>query len=114
MAEPVETAFARSDDVDIAYQVIGDGPRDLVMTMGFVSHLDVMWELPELADFLEALARIGGRCRHPGPFAAVPDRYLAGSGGRRGGAGSVATTVAPKRIYSSDGDRDRAWRPRQL
>jgi pimeloyl-ACP methyl ester carboxylesterase/class 3 adenylate cyclase len=55
----VETRFARSNDVDIAYQVIGEGPRDIVMTMGWVTNLDVMWELPELASFLDSLARLG-------------------------------------------------------
>src|SRR6516164_7460002 len=59
MAGPTETSFARSGDVDIAYQVIGHGEPDIVMTMGFVTNLEVMWELPELADFLEALSRIG-------------------------------------------------------
>jgi pimeloyl-ACP methyl ester carboxylesterase/class 3 adenylate cyclase len=55
----METRFARSIDVDIAYQVIGEGPLDMVMTMGWVTNLDVMWELPELASFLDALARLG-------------------------------------------------------
>ncbi len=59
MAGPSETRFARSGDVDIAYQVVGHGDLDIVMTMGFVTHLDVMWELPEIADFLEALSRLG-------------------------------------------------------
>jgi class 3 adenylate cyclase/alpha-beta hydrolase superfamily lysophospholipase len=55
----VETRFARSNDVDIAYQVIGDGPRDIVMTMGWVTNLEVMWELPEIASFLDSLSRLG-------------------------------------------------------
>src|SRR4051794_34810694 len=59
MAGPADTRFARSGDVDIAYQVLGDGDRDLVMTMGWATNLDVMWELPELAGFINALARLG-------------------------------------------------------
>ena len=59
MARAAETRFTRSGDVDIAYQVFGDGERDIVMTMGWVTHLEVMWELPELAYFLERLAGIG-------------------------------------------------------
>ena len=59
MAGPPDTQFARSGDVDIAYQVIGEGDRDLVMTMGWVTNLDVMWELPELAGFLDSLSRLG-------------------------------------------------------
>ena len=59
MAKAPETRFTRSGDVDIAYQVFGDGGRDIVMTMGWVTHLEVMWELPELAYFLERLAGMG-------------------------------------------------------
>jgi class 3 adenylate cyclase/pimeloyl-ACP methyl ester carboxylesterase len=59
MAATIETRFARSGDVDIAYQVVGDGDRDIVMTMGWVTHLEVMWELPELAYFLDRLAGLG-------------------------------------------------------
>jgi class 3 adenylate cyclase/pimeloyl-ACP methyl ester carboxylesterase len=59
MAKAPETRFTRSGDVDIAYQVFGDGGRDIVMTMGWVTHLEVMWELPELAYFLERLAAMG-------------------------------------------------------
>jgi class 3 adenylate cyclase len=54
-----ETQFARSGGLDIAYQVLGEGGPDLVMTMGWVTHLDVMWELPELATFLDSLAKLG-------------------------------------------------------
>jgi class 3 adenylate cyclase/alpha-beta hydrolase superfamily lysophospholipase len=59
MTRTPETRFASSGDVDIAYQVIGDGDRDIVMTMGWVTHLEVMWELPELAYFLDRLAGMG-------------------------------------------------------
>jgi len=59
MARAAETQFARSGDVDIAYQVFGEGERDIVMTMGWVTHLEVMWELPELAYFLERLGSMG-------------------------------------------------------
>jgi class 3 adenylate cyclase/pimeloyl-ACP methyl ester carboxylesterase len=59
MARAAETQFARSGDVDIAYQVFGEGERDIVMTMGWVTHLEVMWELPELAYFLERLGGMG-------------------------------------------------------
>jgi class 3 adenylate cyclase len=59
MARAAETRFTRSGDVDIAYQVFGAGERDIVMTMGWVTHLEVMWELPELAYFLERLGSTG-------------------------------------------------------
>lgn len=51
-----ETRYARSGDVSIAYQVVGDGPIDLVMVPGFVSHLEVGWEEPNLAHLLTRLA----------------------------------------------------------
>lgn len=53
---PPPTRYARSGDVSIAYQVVGDGPRDLVFVMGWVSHLDWFWEEPRFAHFLDRLA----------------------------------------------------------
>ena len=53
---PPETRYARSGDASIAYQVLGDGPFDLVFVPGFVSNLEVGWELPALARFYERLA----------------------------------------------------------
>ena len=51
-----ETRYARSGDVYIAYQVVGDGARDLVFIPPFVSHLELYWEEPALAEFLHRLA----------------------------------------------------------
>lgn len=50
-----ETHYARSDDVNIAFQTMGDGP-DLVYVHGWVSNVEVMWEEPGLAGFLSRLA----------------------------------------------------------
>lgn len=50
-----ETRYAKSGQVSIAYQVLGDGPTDLVMAPGFVSHVEVAWEEPNLARFLTRL-----------------------------------------------------------
>jgi pimeloyl-ACP methyl ester carboxylesterase len=49
--------YARNGDVSIAYQVLGDGPGDLVMVFGYVSNLEVLWEEPMAARFLAQLAR---------------------------------------------------------
>src|SRR6185436_65935 len=54
--EPPETHYARSGDVNIAYQVVGDGPFDLVFVMGWVSHLEFFWKEPSFARFLRRLA----------------------------------------------------------
>jgi pimeloyl-ACP methyl ester carboxylesterase len=51
-----EVHYARSGDVSIAYQVIGDGPFDLVWTPGALSHLDLMWEDEPKSRFLKTLA----------------------------------------------------------
>ena len=48
--------YARSGDVNIAYQVIGDAPLDLVFVMGWVSHLEYFWREPSFARFLLRLA----------------------------------------------------------
>jgi pimeloyl-ACP methyl ester carboxylesterase len=51
-----ETRYATNGTVNIAYQVVGDGPRDLVFVPGFVSNVEVAWEEPHFAKFLERLA----------------------------------------------------------
>ncbi len=50
------TRYARSGSVSIAYQVVGDGPRDLVFVGGWVSHLESGWDEPLLARFRRRLA----------------------------------------------------------
>ena len=51
-----ETRYAKSGDVNIAYQVIGNGPLDIVFVMGWVSHLEYFWEEPSFVRFLSRLA----------------------------------------------------------
>lgn len=51
-----ETKYARSGDVSIAYQTIGDGPFDLVHVPGFVSNVELSWEHPRQAAYFNALA----------------------------------------------------------
>lgn len=55
MTKP-ETRYAKSDGVSLAYQVVGDGPHELILVPGFVSHVEVAWEQPRLAHFLSRLA----------------------------------------------------------
>src|SRR5215470_18605059 len=50
------THYAKSGDVHIAYQVVGEGPVDLVLIHGWISHLEYQWENPALARFLDRLA----------------------------------------------------------
>ena len=55
LARP-ETHYAKSGGVNIAYQVVGSGPIDLVLVPGFVSHLDLDWEEPRSARLMDRLA----------------------------------------------------------
>jgi pimeloyl-ACP methyl ester carboxylesterase/DNA-binding winged helix-turn-helix (wHTH) protein len=50
------THYACSGNLKIAYQVLGDGPLDLVFVMGWVSHLEYFWTEPSFARFLQRLA----------------------------------------------------------
>lgn len=54
--ERPETRYAKSGDVNIAYQVVGDGPIDIVYVPGWVSHLEYAWESPIVASFYRRLA----------------------------------------------------------
>jgi DNA-binding SARP family transcriptional activator/pimeloyl-ACP methyl ester carboxylesterase len=51
-----ETRYAVSGDVRVAYQVVGDGPRDLVLVPGLTSHLELAWEYPPYERFVRRLA----------------------------------------------------------
>jgi pimeloyl-ACP methyl ester carboxylesterase len=51
-----ETQYAKSGDLHIAYQVVGNGPLDLVHVPGWVSHVELAWDEPMHANFLRRLA----------------------------------------------------------
>jgi class 3 adenylate cyclase len=55
MAAPI-TRYVKSDDVHIAYQVIGDGPQDLLFVPGFVSNVEATWQVPGRSAFFRRLA----------------------------------------------------------
>lgn len=50
------TRYARSGDVHVAYQVLGDGPIDVVYVPGWISHLEYGWQQPRVANFFRRLA----------------------------------------------------------
>jgi pimeloyl-ACP methyl ester carboxylesterase len=56
MVEIPETRYVKSDDVHIAYQVLGKGPLDLLFVPGFVSHIETVWQSSEASAFLRRLA----------------------------------------------------------
>jgi pimeloyl-ACP methyl ester carboxylesterase len=51
-----ETKYASSGGINIAYQVVGDGPIDLVLVPGWVSNIEAFWEEPNYARFLRELS----------------------------------------------------------
>lgn len=51
-----KTHYTKSGDTNIAFQVLGDGPLDLVFVMGWVSHLEYFWTEPSFARFLRRLS----------------------------------------------------------
>jgi pimeloyl-ACP methyl ester carboxylesterase len=50
------TRYAKSDDASIAYQVVGAGAIDLVLVLGFATHVEVQWESPPFARFFERIS----------------------------------------------------------
>src|SRR5215831_12235020 len=56
MSNMPETRYAKSGDTYIAYQVMGDGPFDLVLVPGFISHVEMQLEQPLHASFMRRLA----------------------------------------------------------
>jgi len=56
---PLETRYARSGDDYIAYQTLGDGPRDIVFMSAWFSHIDGRWEEPRFAAMLRRFASFG-------------------------------------------------------
>jgi hypothetical protein len=55
----VQTRYARNGSVHLAYQVRGAGPHDIVFIPDWITHIDVIAELPELARFIERLTTFG-------------------------------------------------------
>jgi class 3 adenylate cyclase len=56
MAETPSTHYVKSDDVHIAYQILGQGSFDLLFVPGFVSNIEAIWQSPEQSAFFRRLA----------------------------------------------------------
>ncbi|MET0151506.1 MAG: adenylate/guanylate cyclase domain-containing protein [Candidatus Binatia bacterium] len=76
-----QTKYARSKEGNVAYQVIGDGPGDLVFIPWWATNVEIMWEEPSIARFLNRLAgfsrlicfdKRGAGVSDPVPLAALP------------------------------------------
>src|SRR5688572_32031041 len=51
-----ETRYARAGDVHVAYQLLGEGPVDVVLADQWFSNMDGQWDVPPLAEFRRRLA----------------------------------------------------------
>ncbi len=127
MTAPIR--YARSGDVNIAYQVTGEGPFDLVLVPGFFSHLEIDWEHPAHAHFLERLGSFARLIRFDKRGTGLSDRdgrpprlrdadgrraRRHGRSGERGRPRSSATRRAGRCASSSPPrtrERTRALRP---
>jgi pimeloyl-ACP methyl ester carboxylesterase len=76
-----QTKYARSKEGSVAYQIVGDGPRDLVFIPWWATNVEIMWEEPTIARFLNRLASFsrllcfdkrGAGVSDPVPLAALP------------------------------------------
>ena len=101
-----KTQYAKSGDVNIAYQVVGDGPLDLVMVPGFVSNVEYWWEIPGMPQIFERLGSFSRLIlfdkrgtglsdpdhRGPDPRAAHGRRACGDGCGRLGARGAVGAS----------------------
>src|SRR5712692_11915833 len=95
-----ETRYTRSGDVNIAYQVVGEGPIDVVLVPGFISHLELDWEEPRSAHFLERLASFSRLIRF--------DKRGTGLSDRPGGLPDLETRIDDVRAVMDAAGVERA------
>ncbi|HVR14572.1 MAG TPA: adenylate/guanylate cyclase domain-containing protein [Gaiellaceae bacterium] len=72
----VPIRYARSGDVNVAYQVTGDGPIDLVLVHGFFSHLEVDWDHPASRHIIERLSSFSRLIRFDKRGTGLSDRSV--------------------------------------
>ncbi len=70
------TQYTRSGKASIAYQVLGEGPIDLVYAQGWVTHLEYAWENPDYARFLTRLADFSRLIQFDGRGMGLSDRDI--------------------------------------
>jgi len=73
---PPETRYAKSGDVHIAYQAVGEGPLDTIFVPGFVSNVELAWELPGPARLFSRLAAFSRLIRFDKRGTGLSDRHV--------------------------------------
>lgn len=94
-----ETRYADSGGLDIAYQVTGAGPLEILFVPGFASNLEVMWEAPAFGRILERLASFSRLV--------VLDKRGTGLSGRSLGSGSAEERMDDLRAVADDAGLER-------
>jgi pimeloyl-ACP methyl ester carboxylesterase len=79
VADALHVQYAQSGDVDIACDVLGEGPPDMVLVGGFITHLTVLWEDPDYRAFCERLASFGRLIRFDKRGMGLSDRVRVGT-----------------------------------
>ena len=81
-----ETRYALSGDISIAYQVIGEGSRDLVFVPGLISYVEFFHELPGYSEFLDGgrAHSLPARNQDQEAFAKAPERRASTTSADRG------------------------------
>jgi class 3 adenylate cyclase len=70
----VVTRYARSGELEIAYQVSGEGPLDLVLIPAFLSNIELAWDVPDLGRFLYRLGSFSRLIRYDRRGCGMSDR----------------------------------------
>ena len=96
-----EIRYASNGGVHIAYQIVGNGPVDLLFMHGFVSHLDLAWEEPEYTAFFEQLGRSARVIMFDKRGVGVSDRHV--------GPSTLEQTVADARCVLDAAGAQRAF-----
>ena len=73
---PPETRYAKSGDVHIAYQAVGEGPLDTIFVPGFVSNVELAWESPGPARLFSRLAAFSRLIRFDKRGTGLSDRHV--------------------------------------
>ncbi|MGH2578116.1 MAG: hypothetical protein ACRDG9_10275 [Actinomycetota bacterium] len=81
---PPQTRYTKSGDVTIAYQVLGTGPRDLVLVPGWISNVEMFWEgaSPRLGERLAIKKKVFERRDGRGLLMILPAKDVAGTHGK--------------------------------
>jgi pimeloyl-ACP methyl ester carboxylesterase len=97
-----EVQYTKSGDVNIAYQVTGGGPFDLVFVPGYVTHLEIHWTMPAFAPFLEKLSSFCRLIRFDKRGTGMSDR-ISGARTARSAASRCTSEPGSRRLRRRDG-----------